>query len=362
MQVALLGTGLIGGSVGMALRAAGHVVIGFDRNLDAAQTAVEVGACDRYVERVIDAVVGCDLAIVAVPLSAESTLVLEALRAGAPAVTDVGSVKHATTVAVCDEAPELAARYVGGHPMAGSEQEGIGAARPDLFSGAVWILTPHPDTDPDVFAVVQHCATECGAETIAVSPQRHDELVALVSHVPQIASTTLMNVAAHAGSDDGILLRLAAGGFRDMTRIAASNPVIWPDICIDNREAILRALDAYERQLALARTLIESQDRAGLHAMLTEARHARQNLPRGFAVAGPVAEVRVPVPDRLGVLAEVTTVAGELGINIGDLEIAHSIEGDRGVLVVLVAHTQAQAFVGALHERGYRPAVVELDS
>lgn len=362
MQVAVLGTGLIGGSVGMALRAAGHDVVGFDRIASRAVEAVELGACSKAVETIDQAVQDADLVIVAVPLSAEADLIVAALRAGAPAVTDVGSVKGATTDAVRALAPDLAARYVGGHPMAGSEQDGIAGARADLFSGAVWILTPHESTDPDVFAVAQHCATECGAETIAVSPQRHDELVALVSHVPQIASTTLMNVAASAGSDDGILLRLAAGGFRDMTRIAASNPVIWPDICVANRDAILRALEAYQLQLAVARELIAADDRAGLYEMLTGARHARQNLPRGFAVSGPVAEVRVPVPDRPGVLAEVTTVAGELGINIGDLEIAHSIEGSRGVLVVVVAQSQAEMLSAALHERGYRPAVVELDA
>lgn len=362
MQVAILGIGLIGGSIGLALREAGHEVVGYDLDAASAAAAIELGACDRVAPTIAEAVRGCDIAVVAVPLSAEAAVVEAALVAGAPVVTDVGAVKAHATRAVTETFPAEAARYVGSHPMAGSEQEGIHGARADLFQGAVWIMTPHADTDPDSFALVQHLITECGAETLAVSPERHDELVALVSHVPQIASTTLMNVAAHAGSDDGILLRLAAGGFRDMTRIAASNPVIWPDICIENKDAILQALTAYQRQLELAKELIASDDRDGLFAMLTDARSARRNLPRGFAVAGPAAEVRVPVPDRPGVLAEVTTVAGELGINIGDLEIAHSIEGDQGVLVVVVPRAQAESLVAALHPLGYRPAIVDIDA
>lgn len=361
MQVALLGTGLIGASVGLALRQLGHEVVGYDISADQARAAVAVGACSRAVTDLHAAIEGCDIAVVAVPLGAEADVVVAALDAGAPVVTDVGAVKTATTIAVCERRAETADRYVGTHPMAGSEQEGIEGARADLFHGAVWIMTPHTRTDPDAFAIVQHLITECGAETLAVSPERHDELVALVSHVPQIASTTLMNVAAHAGSDDGILLRLAAGGFRDMTRIAASNPVIWPDICLENRPAILRALDAYQRQLELARTLIEDGDREAIYELLTEAQAARRNLPRGFAVGGPLSEVRVPVPDRPGVLAEVTTIAGELGINIGDLEIAHSIEGTQGVLVVVVARSQADEFSEALHAHGYYPAIVEID-
>lgn len=362
MDVAIIGTGLIGGSLGMALRAVGHTVVGYDINDEYAATALEVGAVDRLADSIADAVAGCDVAVVSVPVGSEAEAVEACLRAGAPAVTDTGSVKGPTTLAVCEDEPGLAARYCGSHPMAGSEQGTIHGARLDLFQGAVWIMTPHETTDPDAFAVVQHVITECGAETIAVSADRHDECVALVSHVPQLAATTLMTVAANAGTDDRILLRLAAGGFRDMTRIAASNPAIWPDICIQNREAILRALDAYQRQLELARLMVETQDRDGLFALMTDARAARRNLPRGFAVEGPVAEVRIPVPDRPGVLAEVTTIAGELGINIGDLEIAHSIEGQQGVLVVVVAEAQAEVFVDALHGHGYRPAIVELDT
>ncbi len=157
------------------------------------------------------------------------------------------------------------------------------------------------------------------------------------------------------------MLRLAAGGFRDMTRIAAGHPGIWPDICAENRGAIVGVLDRLLAALSEMRDVVAAGDRAGLLALLETARAARTNLPS--RVAGrpeELVELRVPVPDRPGVLAEVTTLAGELSVNILDLEIAHSAEGDRGVLLLLVDAGQSEVVRGALFARGYRPAVQKL--
>src|SRR5436305_13529041 len=157
-----------------------------------------------------------------------------------------------------------------------------------------------------------------GAEVVSVTPDHHDLLVALVSHVPQLASSTLMDVAIAHEEEHRALLRLAAGGFRDMTRIAASHPAIWLDILTSNRESVLAALDAYLAALQRARGLIAAGDRDGLTNLLARARAARRNLPVGAAMAGELVELRVPVPDRPGVLAEVTTLAGRLGVNVAD--------------------------------------------
>jgi prephenate dehydrogenase len=202
-----------------------------------------------------------------------------------------------------------------------------------------------------------------GAEVVALEPDRHDALVAVVSHVPHLTAASLMAVAAAGAEEHAVLLRLAAGGFRDMTRIAAGHPGIWPDICTENRDAIVTGLDHLLDALGTLRSAVADGDRDGLLRLLEQARAARTNLPvRGVARPEDLVEVRIPVPDRAGVLAEVTTLAGELDVNIIDLEVAHSAEGDRGVLILLVDARAADFVRGALVARGYRPSVHKLAS
>lgn len=352
-RVAILGTGLIGASLGLALGRVGVEVVGLDRDEEHLAIAQDRGAVARGAPDVASAVDGVDVAIVAVPVRASAALVVEALDAGAPVVTDVGSAKAAMLDEIHTARPELAARFVGGHPMAGSEQDGPSGADADLFVGATWVLTPTATTDAQAYATVRSMVRDVGAEAIGVEPARHDALVARVSHVPQLAATAMMDVAAHAGDEHGLLLRLAAGGFRDMTRVAASQPAIWPDICVANRDAILAALDAYVAGLAEVRGLVAERDGTGLLELLERARRARRNLPARATVSGPLVEMRVPVPDRPAVLAEVTTLAGTLGVNIADLEIAHTVESDGGVLVLVVPDQGRERFEAALVRAGY---------
>jgi prephenate dehydrogenase len=244
--------------------------------------------------------------------------------------------------------------------MAGSEQEGLDGASADLFVGATWVLTPTGHTDPEAFAEVRALAAELGAEAVAVAPELHDALVAVVSHVPQLAASTLMNVADTSRERHAVLLRLAAGGFRDMTRIAASHPAIWPDICVANRDAIVTALDEYLASLMRVRAMVASGDRDALLGVLQSARSARRNLPTGLPVDEPLVELRVPIQDRPGALAQVTTLAAELGVNISDVEMAHSLEGRGGVLVLVVSARGADAFEEALVGHGYHVARTSL--
>ncbi|HEY8217061.1 MAG TPA: prephenate dehydrogenase/arogenate dehydrogenase family protein [Acidimicrobiia bacterium] len=355
-RAGVVGTGLVGGSVGLALRRAGYEVRGFDRDRARAQQALAVGALDDAVEHIDDAARDADVVVVAVPVGDVAEAVGAALDAGALAVTDVGSVKGPVVATVEAARPDLAGRYVGGHPMAGSELDGLDGASADLFTGATWVLTPTERTDPDAFARVRQLVRALGAEAFAVSPEEHDALVAVVSHVPQLAATTLMDVAAARGADHALLLRLAAGGFRDMTRIAAGHPGIWPDICVANRDAIVAALDQYVAALGDVRSMVVDSDRDRLLEVLERARAARRSLPTGIPADIELAEIHVPIPDRPGSLADITTLAGAMGVNIADIEIAHSVEATGGVLVLLLAATDADAFVAALAERGY-PAV-----
>ena len=355
-RVGLVGTGLIGGSIGLALTRAGVEVRAFDADADQATRAVAMGAAADAAGSIEAVVRDADVVIIATPVGLVAELVIEALDAGAAVVTDVGSVKGPILREVEQARPDLAPRFVGGHPMAGSEQDGLEGAAVDLFAGATWVLTPTGSTDAGAHTAVRSLVAELGAEIVEVTPQHHDALVAVVSHVPQLAATTLMDVAATSGEEHAILLRLAAGGFRDMTRIAAGHPGIWPDICIANRDAIVAGLDDYLRALAVVRGFVAAGDADALLRVLERARDARRNLPRRATVEGPLVELRVPVPDRPGVLAEITMLASRLAVNIADLEIAHSMEGETGVIVMVVPEAGVEQFESELIAAGYHVA------
>jgi prephenate dehydrogenase len=182
-------------------------------------------------------------------------------------------------------------------------------------------------------------------------------MVALVSHVPHLTAATLMTLADERSAEQRALLRLAAGGFRDMTRIAAGHPGIWPDICAENRLAIVDELDQLIESLARVRAIVDKGDREGLVEVLERARRARVALPARFGRPDELAEVRVPIPDRKGVLARITTLATELDVSIADIEIAHSAEGREGVLMLLVEAAEADRLAAAVADAGFKPSV-----
>lgn len=345
----VIGLGLIGGSVGLALRDQGWHVSGDDSDPARVATAVERGIVDAA---------GLDpqaaITVVAVPVLAVADQVKRALTETTGFVTDVGSVKASVTASVGDP------RFVGGHPMAGSELEGLDGADASMFQGAVWVLTPTPATDDASFAAVAAMVAELGAEVVAMPPDRHDQVVAVVSHVPHLTAVTLMGLASARAEEHAALLRLAAGGFRDMTRIASGHPGIWLDICAENRPAIVAALDGLVEGLSGIRDVVANDDRDGLLGRLQLAREARANIPGRVAHPEALAEMRIPIPDRTGAAAEVFTLAAELGVNIASFEVVHSVEGERGVAVVLVDAANAELFRGGLLARGYRPALQRL--
>jgi prephenate dehydrogenase len=222
-------------------------------------------------------------------------------------------------------------------------------------------LTPGQHTSGEAYSETQALVRSFGANPVALDPRRHDELVALVSHTPHLTAAALMNLAADEAASDAVLLRLAAGGFRDMTRVAAGHPGIWPDVVAENQDAILAALDRLTGRLGQLRTIVAEQDRAKLLELLERAREARVNLPTGAPALSQASELRLPVPDRPGVIAEVSTLLGGLGVNIFDVEIAHSAEGDRGVLVLIVDAGAEDVARKALAARGYRASARRLE-
>jgi prephenate dehydrogenase len=345
----VIGLGLIGGSIGLGLRANGWTVSGDDLVAERGQRAVDRGCIDQIG---IDA--AADLTFVAVPVLASIDAVKRALAETTRVVTDVGSVKGAICAAIDDP------RFVGGHPMAGSELEGIEGADASMFSGAVWVLTPGPGSADASLSAVAKAVAQLGAEMVAMTPAHHDEMVATVSHVPHLTAASLMGIAADGAEEHAALLRLAAGGFRDMTRIASGHPDIWLDICEQNRPAILAALDRLIAGLADMRTIVSEADRDGLHERLQRARAARSNLPGRVARPEQLAEVRIPIPDRTGAAAEIFTAAARHGVNIASFEVVHIAEGHLGVAVVIVDADNAERYRSALAERGFRPAITPL--
>ena len=358
----IAGTGLIGGSVALGLMRRPEVseVVGYDADPAVLERGLELGAFSRIEPDPGKAAVGAQLVVLATPVDACAPA-CASLAPGLAAdaiVTDVASAKGAV-VAACETL--LGPRFIGGHPMAGSEQHGIEAASADLFQDASWILTPTRTTSSRAYRVASGLATALGARAVAVEPDAHDRLLARLSHLPQLLASTLVT-AAVAAEDKPSLLGLAAGGFRDVTRIAASDPGLWVTILRANRQAVLEALREYDGSLQALVELLEGERWDEIEGVLGRARTARVDLFGKTEMHDEPVALAMPVLDRPGVLAEVTTAAGSIGANIEDLRIVHSTEGGRGRLELIVAGegpavrlAEVLAGLGYRVERG-RPA------
>ena len=289
------------------------------------------------------------------PVLAVADQVKRALAETTGVVTDVGGVKSAIAAAVDDP------RFVGGHPMAGSELDGLDGADAAMFNGAVWVLTPVAGTDDVTFAHVAGVVAELGAEVVAMAPDRHDEMVAVVSHVPHLTAASLMGVAADRAEEHAALLRLAAGGFRDMTRVASGQP--------GHLARHLRREppgDPLRARRAARPPRRDARDRA-----LRRPRRPPATVCSRLATRGPTCRSTPPIPTSWprcasrsptapGAAAEIFTLAAELGVNIASFEVVHLAESNVGVAVVLVAADVADLYRGGLLARGFRPAVTRL--
>lgn len=344
----VVGLGLIGASIARALSEVGWSVTGDDTDsvvVDAALAAAVVvaGTLSADVALVVVATPASSVAGVARRVLANNdnpTLI----------VTDVAGVKSG----IVDEVDD--ARFLGGHPMAGSEQRGLTGARADLFRGCTWVLTPTASTSARTYSTLHGVLREIGATVVAVDAEDHDRLVALASHVPHLVAGALMNEAAQAAEEDAVLLQLAAGGFRDMTRVAAGDPTIWPDVLFENREAVTRALRSLEERLATLREALNEGERDVVEQSLRTAAQSRRHLPGRALSAENLAYLRVVVSDQPGQLSAVTTAASEMSVNIYDIEIAHGIEGVGGTLLLAVDAHRAESFCEVLGGLGFTAA------
>lgn len=332
-------------------------VVGYDLDPQTSARALQRGAITRTAPNAREAVADAEIVFIATPVSAIVSAFEEAMPDLPPGalVTDVGSTKTEVVEKLSRLSPPTV-EFIGGHPIAGSERQGIEAASADLYEGSLWILTPTQGTSTTAYQRLVRFLSGLGAKVLSLDPARHDEALALTSHLPQLISSTLMSFAADvAASGDGLPL-LTAGGFRDMTRIAASSEEMWIDIVKQNRPALLRLMHKFQAAFDSAARALADGDWENLRQSLASARQARDALP-GKAGIEPseMVEVLVPVPDRPGVLAEVTTTVGEAGINIEDLDIIHSAEGGRGVVHLSVrGRASAEVALRAIEKKGFK--------
>lgn len=336
MDVLIMGTGLIGASIGAGLADLGWTVHGFDPSEAALAGAEQVGGLDRVVRDPIETAGRVDLVVLAGPVRAIIET-LGTLETGA-LVTDVAGIKGPVV-----EAAGGLSRFVGGHPMAGRETSGPAAATASMFRGASWILATDGAADADLEEMTE-VVSSLGAVPVRMTAAAHDAAVAAVSHVPQIVASALVNVLA--ADDDA--LALAAGGFRDLTRIALSEPSWWTDILTENRAEVIRLLDALDGELERWAHRLDSADRAGVEAGLDAARSTRRSL------APPVAAVRVLLEDRPGEIAGVGHALAASGADVRDLQLRHATRGGGGVLTLSVAPGDDLPLRRALEADGFR--------
>ena len=350
-RVAVVGTGLIGASVGLAAKRNGADVVGWDVDPRALSAAVERGAVSAA-GSLEEALAGAELAVVAAPIAALPAQVAAVLAATGEetTVTDVGSTKASVVAAAAGSA-----RFVGGHPIAGLESRGAEHASGGIFEGATWFLTPTAHTDNERHRAVHGFVSSLGAVPVAIDPVAHDRLVALTSHVPHVLANVVVNQAGAMRVEGHEPLANAGGSLRDMTRIAGANPRIWTDIFLDNADAVREALAEHRRRIEQVEAALADGDAGFLARWIGEAsQNRRRMLDVAYENAGALHHVRVHVPDRPGVLQGITQAFGAARINIEDFELEHISPERGGTLTLLVTgEGEARRAAELLESQGY---------
>jgi prephenate dehydrogenase len=351
-RLAVVGTGLIGASVGLAAKRLGVAqVSGWDADPEFLALAAERGAVDVSANGLEEAVREVELTIVATPVAALEGAIDAVLAAGGGCtVSDVGSTKASLCTAIGDRV-----RYIGGHPVCGSEARGPAHGSGQLFEGATWFLTPVAETEPERYKELHGFVTGLGAFPVAIDPTAHDRLMALTSHLPHALANLILNNAGSVRVDGHEPLAAAGGSLRDMTRVAGANPRIWIDIFLDNADELRAALGEHRRRVEELERALEARDAGWLARWIGEAAgNRRRLLAEAFTDLGRLQRVRVHVPDRPGVLSGITQALGAEGINIEDFELEHLSPERGGTLSVLVAGEEAGRRAAALLEaQGY---------
>lgn len=328
-SVAVIGLGLIGSSFAAMYRNAypDARLVGVDVSRDAVDAVLERGWIDEgcvSTEDVAAAISTCELVMIATPVPVANEyfrIIADCNFRGV--VTDACSTKRI----VSQQAQELLRypdKYIPGHPMAGSEKSGIEGAREDMFQGAHWVLCPDEGTSAEDYTMLHETLTGIGARVVSLPREKHDEAIAIVSHVPHFVASSLVELAVRHAGDREALFRLAAGGFKDSTRIAAGSPALWAGIAFDNREAIVEGLDEVQGILRRYADTLREGDKEAFIGLLDRAAQARRSIPAKWVPATEdLLEVRIPLTNRPGIIAEVTTIASQVGCNVQSIGIDH---------------------------------------
>ncbi len=332
MRVAVIGVGLIGGSIGLAARGRlGAHVVGYDPDERVGAAALERGAVETVATGLAGAVADAEIVFVAAPVGVLAGALDEVLAAagGDCAVSDVGSTKRAIVSGRADP------RFIGGHPLAGGETSGVEHARPDLFEGATWYLTPGPATSGALYERLHRALVGIGAQPTAIDAAVHDRVMASVSHLPHVFANVLVAQAARA-LGDGADMPATGPSFRDATRVAGANAAIWPDIYLSNSDAIVALIDETQARLAEVRASLAAHDRGAIERWNDAAREDRDALLGAGLAGGAVHELRAAVTDRPGVVAEIALALGHAQISIVDMALSPSRDGGQGVVALWV--------------------------
>ena len=334
MRIAVVGVGLIGGSIGLAARErASATVVGYDLRDHALQSALHRGVLDEAADSLRVAVRGAEAVFVAVPVGSLSAVVAEVLAAapGDCVVTDVGSTKRAIVAGSDDP------RFVGGHPLAGAESSGVEHARADLFEGAIWYLAPRPTTSGVLYERLHRLLRTLGARPAAIEPGTHDAILATVSHLPHVLANVLVAQAGRvlAAGDE----RLPATGpsFRDATRVAGSPSTVWTDIYLSNADALGDAIGETVASLEKVRRALAGREAEWITDWNEGAAADRRRLVEAQLAGGPLYELRASVPNRPGVVAQLALELGRGGINIADLALYPAPDMREGVVALWIA-------------------------
>jgi prephenate dehydrogenase len=358
MRVAVLGVGLIGGSIGLAARRRLQAeVVGFDPDPETLATAIETGAIDRGASTPAEACEGAEVIFCAAPVAGLSELAAAVLESSGPdaVVTDVGSTKRDIVAALgADE------RFIGGHPLAGAETSGVENAREDLFEGARWYLTPTSERSSGLlYDRLQRTVTGLGARVQAIDPDAHDRLMATVSHLPHVVANVLVGQAAAELTRDSERMPEVGPSFRDTTRVAGANPAIWGDIFASNREAVAEAVDAVAARLRDAADLIRDGEREAVAEWHASAAADRRRLLEAELSGGPLRELRVVVANRPGTIAELALALGEAGVNIEDMALYPTPDMTSGAVSLWVSgDDQAARAMALVRELGHTVSAV----
>ncbi len=344
--VEVVGAGLLGTSIGLALRRSGVETVLTDVAAEHVRTASGLGAgrARRDDDRP-------QLVIVAVPPDHLADKIIDALRRTDAVVTDVGSIKSEPERRVVAAAPDLAQRYVGGHPMAGSERSGPLAASAALFDGRPWAVTPHDGSPVEAVALVEELARLCGAVPLRMSPAEHDRAVARTSHLPHLLAVLVAGRLAHAPASH---LALSGQGVRDVTRVAGGDPALWQQIVTLNADALHGLLAEVREELDILQRAVTTGDRSVLGELLERGVEGTRAIPGKHG--GPATVTRsvwVSVPDHPGELARLFADAGESGVNIEDVHIDHDPGRPVGLVELVVEEARAEHLLASLESRDW---------